>query len=271
MVLSHAGPCHFAMTLRLFVDSPLSTGAEMDLPAGAARHAQVRRVQPADVLVLFNGQGQDWSAQVLHMGRQQVRVRVGTPLQVHRELPFAVTVAVAVPANERMDTLVEKATELGVARVQPLMAERSVLRLSGERALRKCEHWQAVAVAASEQSGRARVPQVLPVLPLRQWLDHLPPAQVRWLLSLKPGAQPLHTRAVALQAMRAADASAPVTVCALSGPEGGLGGDEERLAAQRGFEAVDLGPRVLRAETAPLAVLAWLTLQPWSDPPSKGG
>jgi 16S rRNA (uracil1498-N3)-methyltransferase len=151
------------------------------------------------------------------------------------------------------------------------MAERSVLRLSGERALRKCEHWQAVAVAACEQSGRARVPQVLPMLPLRQWLDHVPPAQVRWLLSLQPGARPLNTQAAALQAMLAADAHAAVAVCTLSGPEGGLGSDEERLAAQRGFIAVDLGPRVLRAETAPLAVLAWLALQAGGDPPSKGG
>ncbi len=257
------------MSLRLFVDHPLISGAEMDLPAGAARHAQVRRVQPADTLVLFNGQGQDWPTQVLQMGRQNVRVRIGTPVHVHRELPFAVTLAVAVPANERMDILVEKATELGVACLQPLTAERSVLRLSGERALRKCEHWQAVAVAASEQSGRARVPQVLPLLSLRQWLDQLPPAHIRWLLSLQPGAQPLRTRASALQAMLAAHGS--LGVCTLSGPEGGLAGDEERLAAQRGFEPVDLGPRVLRSETAPLALLAWLALQAGADPPPKGG
>ena len=154
------------MSIRLFTPALLAEGSELSLPPGPARHAQVRRVQPGDTLWLFDGLGADWHATVLAMGKSEVRVRVGAPVAVARELPLAVTLALAMPANERMDTLVEKATELGVARIQPLHSERSVLRLSGERAARKQAHWQAIAEAACEQCGRARVPLVAPVLGL---------------------------------------------------------------------------------------------------------
>lgn len=243
------------LSLRLYVPGPLVAGAEFDLPEGATRHAQVRRVQPGDRLQLFDGSGSDWPAEVLSIGRRAVRVRLGEPEVVPRELPGAVTLAVAMPANERMDALVEKATELGVARVQPLLAERSVLRLQGERAERKREHWQAVAAAACEQCGRARVPVVEPVRTLATWLEALrgepvvpaaPPAQgPRWLLSLAADAPPLATQPLT---------GAPTL---LSGPEGGLAPDEEDAARAAGFVAVSLGPRVLRADTAPLAALAW--------------
>ena len=146
--------------MRLFVPEPLASGVEMPLPEGPARHAMVRRVQPGDALTLFDGGGSDWPATVLAVTRSGVRVLVGLPQPVARELPVAVTVAAVMPANERMDLLVEKATELGVARIQPLHAERSVLRLAGDRAERKHLHWQAVAQAACEQCGRAVVPQL---------------------------------------------------------------------------------------------------------------
>jgi 16S rRNA (uracil1498-N3)-methyltransferase len=248
-----------AAGLRLFVGSSfsLAPGLLLDLPEQAARHAQVRRIQPGDTLRVFDGQGLDWTVRVLDVGRKQVRVELGAPQAVALELQPAVTLALVVPANERMDSLVEKATELGVATIQPLMAERSVLRLQGERAERRQAHWQAVAVAACEQCGRARVPAVAPVQPLQAWLQALKNAQrpgpphARWLLSLRPGAQPLPARATgALQ-----------TVTTLSGPEGGLSADEEQAAMAAGFEPVNLGPRVLRADTAPLAVLSWLSLQ----------
>ncbi len=240
------------MTIRLFVAPPLLAGAELSLPPSAARHAQVRRVQPGDALLLFDGGGSDWPATVLAVGRSEVRVRVGSPLAVARELPREVTLALGMPANERMDMLVEKATELGVARLQPLLTERSVLRLAGERAERKREHWQAVAQAACEQCGRARVPAVEPVRTLADWLP-LAPAGLRLLLGLRPSARTLPELAAAL---------APGTaLCTLSGPEGGLTAAEEDAAQSAGFVVAGLGPRVLRAETAPLAVLAWLALQ----------
>jgi 16S rRNA (uracil1498-N3)-methyltransferase len=244
--------------MRLYVPDALQAGAEMALPEGAARHAMVRRVQPGDTLTLFDGGGSDWPAEVLSVGRSSVRVRVGAPQPVQRELPQAVTVALVMPANDRMDWLVEKATELGVAQIQPLHGERSVLRLPGERAERKRAHWQAVAQAACEQCGRAVVPAVLPVQALTDWLRGLPPAgpaDARWLLSLQPGAQPLPALARPPAATGAHGA-----VLTLSGPEGGLTPDEEAAARAAGFVAVDLGPRVLRAETAPLAVLSWLAL-----------
>ena len=240
------------MTMRLFVGLPLAAGAELSLPPQAARHAQVRRVQPGDALRLFDGSGCDWPATVLAVGRSEVRVRLGEAVTVVNELAFPVTLALGMPANERMDWLVEKATELGVARIQPLLTERSVLRPAGERAAKRREHWQAVAAAACEQSGRARLPLIEPVLELRDWLP-LAPAGLRLRLSLDAAATPLP----AVAAMHPPDGA----VCSLSGPEGGLSAAEETAAAAAGFVATGLGPRVLRAETAPLALLAWLALQ----------
>lgn len=235
---------------RFFVGVPLASGSEIALPPGAARHAQVRRVQPGDTLLLFDGSGADFAAEVLAMGRSSVQVRVGAAHAVASELPFDVTLALAVPANERMDALVEKATELGAARIQPLEGARSVLRLAGERAERRRAHWQAVAVAACEQCGRARVPVVEPLRPLADWLPDAPAGR-RLVLSLAPEAQPAAT---------AIDA-APQAVVSLSGPEGGLADAELAAARRAGFQPVTLGPRVLRADTAPLALLAWLALR----------
>ena len=235
-------------SIRLYVEGPLQSGSTLALPAAAARHAQVRRVQPGDALTLFDGSGAEWPARVASMGRSEVVVQLGAAQVVDRELPFAVTLALGMPANERMDALVEKATELGVACVQPLLCERSVLRLAGERAERKQAHWQAIAVAASEQCGRTRVPRIEPVLPLLAWLSGLETAARRLLLSPQAQATPLHRLAVA-------------DTLALSGPEGGLAPAEQQAALAAGFIATGLGPRVLRADTAPLALLAWLALR----------
>jgi len=242
-----SGTLRAAMTLRLFVDTPLSEDLDLPLAPGPARHAQVRRVQPGDGLTLFDGRGGEWTALVTAMGRNEVRVHVAQWVDVDRELPLHVTLALGMPANERMDTLVEKATELGVAAIQPLVCERSVLRLAGERAERKREHWQGVATAASEQCGRTRVPLVEPVRPLAAWLAARPAASACWLLSPGAGAGPPQRAGIgALQV--------------LSGPEGGLTPAEEAAACSAGFVPARLGPRVLRADTAPLALLAWLTL-----------
>jgi 16S rRNA (uracil1498-N3)-methyltransferase len=237
------------MPARIFVDQALLAGSELDLPAGAARHVQVLRLQPGANLTLFDGNGGEFAATVRHMGRSEVRVRIGVHEPVERELRPPVTLALGMPANERMDALVEKATELGVSGIQPLLCDRSVLRLSGERALKKVAHWQAVALSACEQSGRTRVPRVAPVRSLTEWLREPPEAGVvRWMLSLRE-AGPLPATAL----------SAVGVVC-LSGPEGGLTPAEEGAAGAAGFVAISLGSRVLRADTAPLAVLAHLGL-----------
>jgi 16S rRNA (uracil1498-N3)-methyltransferase len=226
----------------------------LNLPDGAARHVQVLRLQPGAPLRLFDGRGGEWQAEVTAMGRRDVAVRIGAHEAIERELPLAVTLAMGMPANERMDTLVEKATELGAAALQPLVCERSVLRVDGERAQRKAQHWQGIAVAACEQCGRNRVPALPPPRPLREWLAALAPLEAgerRFVLSLGADARPLPP-AVTL--------TGPVTL--LSGPEGGLSDTEETRAREAGFEPLTLGPRVLRADTAPLAALACLGAAP---------
>ncbi len=233
--------------LRVFVDAPLQHGQLLTLPPDAARHVQVLRLQPGEPLVLFNGQGGHWQAKVVAMGRRDVAVRLLAHDPVERELPGRIVLAVGMPANERFDWLVEKACELGAHALQPLVCERSVLRLSGERAERKAAHWQSVANAAAEQCGRNRPLQVAPPRPLADWLAEAT-SGARWVLSLQPQARP----ATALRS------GGELTL--LSGPEGGLSPREEALALARGFVPLSLGARVLRAETAPLACLAAVSL-----------
>lgn len=260
---------HFERTLvlpRLYVGPGLgflSEGAEMALPEGATRHVQVLRLQPGDPLCLFDGSGGEWSARVTAMGRREVQVAVGTFAPVSRELAVEVTLALGMPANERMDTVVEKATELGVAVIQPLLCERSVLRLDGERALKKVAHWQGVAVAACEQSGRTRVPVVQPVLGLKSWLaqaDKGAGVQRRGVLSLR-GAQWVGDWLSAGASGAAPPEGAPERWTFLSGPEGGLSEGEEDLARKLGWAPVSLGSRVLRADTAPLTVMSLMALR----------
>jgi 16S rRNA (uracil1498-N3)-methyltransferase len=140
------------------------------LAPAAARHAQVVRLQPGDAVRLFNGAGGEWTAEIEHMGRKEVTVNVIAHQAIEREANNHVVLAVGMPANERMDWLVEKATELGVHRITPLMTERSVIRLTGERAEKKQAHWQAVAASASEQCGRNRVPVIDMPERLDAWL-----------------------------------------------------------------------------------------------------
>ncbi|WP_027996734.1 16S rRNA (uracil(1498)-N(3))-methyltransferase [Simplicispira psychrophila] len=243
--------------------SDLAIGTEIELPVGAARHVQVLRLQPGDGITLFGDHaGGEWEASITHMGRSSVRVQPTAHHAIEREAPRAIHLLAGITANERMDWLVEKATELGAASITPLLAEHSVLKLKGERADKKWAHWQAVAVAACEQCGRNRIPLIRPALRLADWLAAHPAAlaaapadntavTTRLLLSLRPGTQSLHSAT-------AATGSGPVLF--LSGPEGGLSNAEEALALQHGFTPVTLGSRVLRAETAPLAALAALTL-----------
>ena len=241
---------------------PLTEGAEIDLPEGCARHVQVLRLQPGADITLFDGggpllRGGEWTATVLHMGRTSVRVRVGAHQAIEREGARAIHLLAGTTAGERMDWLVEKATELGMASLTPLATERSMVRLHGEHAAKKQAHWQAVAVAACEQCGRNRVPVIHPPASLAQAVAPASAAAVatgvaplRLVLSLAPGSVPL--RSVLAQAAPEA------ALQFLSGPEGGLSAQEEQQALAQGFVPVSLGPRVLRAETAPLAALAAL-------------
>ena len=210
-------------------------------------------MQPGHSLTLFNGQGGEFSAEVQHMGRSDVRVVVGEHRDVECESVMQVHLAVGMPANERMDWLVEKATELGVLRITPLMTERSVIRLTGERAEKKQAHWQAVAASASEQCGRNRVPLIDAPERLDAWLARQPTQTdvIHGVLSLHASTQPL----TAMQAN-----AVQKSWVLLNGPEGGLTDAEDAAARAKGFAAVSLGERVLRAETAALAALALLAL-----------
>ena len=249
------------MPPRIHVDTPLSAGILLALPANAARHVQVLRLQPGAPLTLFDGHAGEWSAEVVEMGRKTVTAQVLAHRAIERELATPVTLALGMPANERMDGLVEKATELGAAAVQPLVCERSVLRVAGERAERKAAHWQAIAVAACEQSGRNRVPAVGLATTFRDWLAAQAVGTApttRLVLSLDADARNLlDTLADAPPGLQPGVAGQP-PVLVLSGPEGGLSPAELAAARAAGFRPVTLGARVLRADTAPLALLAIL-------------
>jgi 16S rRNA (uracil1498-N3)-methyltransferase len=244
---------------RFYCPAELHSGNLLELPPSAARHVQVLRLQPGDTITLFNHgpgwngpfPGGEFDAVVTRMGRNDVQVQVAAHHAVEREPACQVHLAVGMPTNDRMDWLIEKATEMGVWSIQPLMCERSVLRLSGERAVKKIAHWQSVAVASSEQCGGNRVPRVLPVTSLGSWLAAADAALAhpvqRLLLSLSAGGVPLHKLTPQAGAC-----------CFLSGPEGGLSPAEETAAHAAGFAPVTLGPRTLRAETAALFALASL-------------
>jgi 16S rRNA (uracil1498-N3)-methyltransferase len=236
---------------RLYCPTPLARGQVLALPPGPARHVQVLRMQPGEEVTLFNGEGGQWQAAIERMGRSDVHVRVSAFEDVERESPVAVHLAVGLTANERVDWLIEKATELGVASIQPLVTARSVLRLAGERAQKKREHWQAIAASACEQCGRNRVPRVHEVAPLDQWLANSRAAADarRIVLSLSTDAQHLLDHSASTREW-----------VVLSGPEGGFEDREEALARGAGFVPVTLGRRVLRAETAPIAVLGALSV-----------
>jgi 16S rRNA (uracil1498-N3)-methyltransferase len=248
---------------RIHTPQTLISGQSLQLHSGAARHVQVLRMQPGDGLTLFNGQGGEFEAVVALMGRSQVDVQIGAYQPIEREAARQVHLAIGMPANERMDWLIEKATELGVASIQPLMSERSVLRLSGERAEKKTAHWQAAAIAACEQCGRNRIPRIYSPISYQKWLlagmeyagdatdlgAFQAPACA--ILSLSP-------LAIAAAAWGVQQDNRPL-IC-LAGPEGGLSAQEEQSALEAGFTPITLGSRTLRSETAPLAALALWTL-----------
>lgn len=237
---------------RFFVDSPFESGDVLSLPDEVARHVQVLRLAPGDSLTLFNGRGGQHEAELVEIGRRSAMARIGAFQPVETEPPYRITLAQGIAGGDKMDWLIEKAVELGVARVSPLVAVRSVVRLSGERASRRHAHWQGIVRAACEQCGRNRLPEVDPACDLSKWLETLPaPAE--------GGAMRLMLSPRAATAFASLPLTAPSAgVVLLIGPEGGLAPEEEEAAIAHGFAALSLGPRVLRTETAGMAVLAAL-------------
>jgi 16S rRNA (uracil1498-N3)-methyltransferase len=255
------------MAPRFFTSQALFDNATIELDPVAARHVQVLRLQPGKSISLFNGLGGEYSAQITDMGRSHVSVQVLAHQAIERELSASIHLQVGVPANERMDWLVEKATELGVASIQPLLTERTVLRLSGERADKRVAHWQAIAQAACEQSGRNRVPLIHPLQTWAQFLKNAHMASTasaphqRWILSFSENAVELGQRTKSPFFSSDQPAASSALVHVLSGPEGGLSASEESAAiAATGYAPLSLGTRTLRAETAALAALIALSL-----------
>lgn len=233
---------------RFYADAALRAGGMAQLPEDAAHHAvHVLRLRVGEEVTLFNGRGGEYAGRVADIERLRVTVEVLAHLALERESPLAVTLVQGISAREKMDFTVQKATELGVAALQPVIAARSVGRIAGDRAAQKRAHWQRVVIAACEQCGRNRVPEVLSALPLAEYC-RTPAAPGKRLL-LAPEA-PLGLREAAVRLEGAVQLAA--------GPEAGFTVEEEALLAQAGFVPVRLGPRVLRTETAALAALAAL-------------
>ena len=232
---------------RVFLDAPLQGGSRAVLSGSAAGHVlRVLRLHAGDPLTLFNGTGREFAATVLQAHGDTVTVEVGSAHEVDRESPLPLVLVQGVSRSERMDLTVQKATELGVTRLVPVLTERSVVKLDAAQAARKLEHWRAIAIAACEQSGRNRPPEVLPAVAYREFVRSQIEIPTRLLLS-------------PLAPLRMADVPRPPAgVMVLIGPEGGLSPQEQEQALAAGFVGVRLGPRVLRTETAALAALTLL-------------
>ena len=224
----------------------LAPGATLPLPPDAAHHAaRVLRLHEDEPVVLFNGAGGEYAARIVRLSRDGVDVEIRAFSPIERESPLAITLVQGISAGDRMDLTIQKAVELGASAIQPILAERSVVRLSGERGDSRREHWQRVAAAACEQCGRNRVPAVATALSLE---DFRAPVDVLKLL-LSPGGS---------SGLRSMGVSSATPVMVAAGPEAGFSPREEALLVAAGFSPVQLGPRVLRAETAGPAALAAL-------------
>jgi 16S rRNA (uracil1498-N3)-methyltransferase len=232
---------------RFYCPLPLAAGLLVDLPEAVAHHLHVVRQQPGAQLTLFNGQGGQYHATLQDVGKRRASARVDAFEDVEVELGYAITLAQALPEASKMDWIIEKAVELGVAAVVPLAAQRCVTRLSGERAEKRHAHWEGIIVAASEQSGRNRLAALAPLEEVGKWLAR-PAAAPRILLSPR-GSQTLAAWA---------GAQAAQDVVLMVGPEGGFSPAEEDAAIAAGAIALTMGPRVLRTETAALAAAAAL-------------
>ena len=237
---------------RFYCREALAPGAHVELPEPVARHAvRVLRLPPGAPMVLFDGRGGEYPAHIERIERDRVYAELAAWREVERESPLSVTLVQALQAGEKMDFTIQKAVELGVRNIVPVESRRSVMRLAGERAAKRVAHWQGVAASACEQCGRNQVPLVAPLEKLENWLAR--PVQGALRLMLAPDAE-----------QSLADLPPASEIQLLIGAEGGLDPQEMIAARQAGFQAVRMGPRVLRTETAGLAALAVMQAM-WGD------
>jgi len=236
---------------RILVELPLEQQSLVELPPRPSRHlAQVLRLCAGDLVILFNGDGRDFPGHILTAAKDTVRVQVDKPIEIEPPPKLEIHLGIGISKSERMDLVIQKAVELGVARISPLFTERNLVRLDGLRLEKRQQHWRGILVSACEQSGRRRLPEIAGGTSLNHWLDGRHPCP----LLLDPRG------AIALP-----DLSPPTgALTLLVGPEGGLSTEEQTRAKRAGFTAVRLGPRILRTETAPLAALAAIQAL-WGD------
>jgi 16S rRNA (uracil1498-N3)-methyltransferase len=241
---------------RVYVDVALTPGSVVELPPDTASHlARVLRARVGDEVILFNGDGHEFCGAIETVRGSRVAAAVGEGRPVDRESPLGISLVQCVPRGDRMDFIVQKATELGVARIVPVLSQRSVVRLDKDQAQSKAVHWRAVAVSACEQCGRNRLPTIEAAQPLLNYLgDSAPGTGPRLLFEPEPASRP---QAAERESGHAADIGIAAAEIAI-GPEGGFAGDELEAFRVAGFSRVALGPRVLRTETAAIAAVVWL-------------
>ena len=230
----------------------LLNNVSVSLPDKVARHVQVLRYQPEDVIDLFDGSGMVYQAEIIAMGKKNVDVQLRDCKSISIESVLKITLLQSISSSERMDLTIQKSVELGVTKIQPILTERSSQRLQGERAMKKIERWQDIAISACEQCGRTVVPEVSPVTELSEVVENISSDSLKLLMSLN---QPVGLNEFAFP---------QDDITLLIGPEGGLSNEEESLAIKHGFTAISLGPRILRTETASLAALAAMQTL-WGD------
>jgi 16S rRNA (uracil1498-N3)-methyltransferase len=243
---------------RVYVDAPLVSGKRVKLEGSAASHiTRVLRLRVGAALILFNGAGGEYEGSIDKAHGGEVTVAVGAGVAAERESPLNLTLAQGVSRGERMDLVVQKATELGVSRLVPVLTERSVVRLTAQQSDRKVNHWRAIVIAACEQCGRNRLPAIAPPVPFAEFIRGEPSNAGAPASDGRDGATRLLLSPSGTSTLK--DVPRPTTgITVLIGPEGGLTDEEEQAAVSAGFRAVRLGPRVLRTETAAIAALVLL-------------
>ncbi len=242
------------MNTRLFVSGALINGSEIELDADRARYlGKVLRMRVGDALTIFNGEGPEWPAHITHISKNSLTLALGENAHAGTESALKIHLVQGISRGERMDFVVQKATELGVKRITPILTEYGVVKLNPDRAEKRREHWQKIASSACEQSGRTRLPLIDTPVPLKNWFGSKP-ENVGAELILAPGAT-----------TSLASIAAPETkVCVMIGPEGGFSISEYADAEVSGFNAVSLGPRIMRTESAAIATMAVLQSL-WGD------
>lgn len=237
---------------RFHLPENLSVGQTVALPDNIVRHLNVLRVRPNENITLFDGKGKAHAARLTVLEKRRAEAEILHEDTTDNESPLNITLIQSISSGDRMDFTLQKSVELGVTAIQPVISERCIVRLDGERAAKRLARWQEIVISACEQSGRNTVPPVLPIIGYREALDKMPSESTKLIMSIN-------------RARKLGDIRQPSgAIVFMVGPEGGWTEQEEQQAFDAGFQAVTLGKRILRTETAPLATLAAMQTL-WGD------